>query len=40
MNFPHMKVLIQNPENLLYFEGLNSWCARIEDAAKISPTVK
>lgn len=27
-----MKVLIQNPENLLYFEGLNSWSPRIEDA--------
>ena len=27
-----MKVLIQNPENLLYFEALNSWSAHIEDA--------
>jgi hypothetical protein len=32
MNFPRMKVLIQNPETLLYFEGLDSWSPRMEDA--------
>jgi hypothetical protein len=32
MNFPRMKVLVQNPENLLYFQGLNSWSAHIEEA--------
>ncbi len=25
VNFSRMKVLIQNPENLLYLEGLESW---------------
>ena len=27
-----MKVLIQNPKTLLYFEGLDSWSPRREDA--------
>jgi len=32
VNFSRMKVLIQNPENLLYLEGLNSWSADVGNA--------
>jgi hypothetical protein len=32
VNFSRMKVLIQNRENLLYLEGLDSWSADVGNA--------
>jgi len=31
-NFSRMKVLIQNPENSLYLEGLDRWSSNVGDA--------
>lgn len=32
MNFSRMKVLIQNPENLLYLQGLGQWSTNVSEA--------
>ncbi len=32
VNFSRMKVLIQNPENLLYLEAQDRWSAEVEKA--------